>query len=101
MKKNQRFLNSLLVILAMVAGLFVVEICMRIAKIEYPIFQTFDTYRGFALRPNASGWWLKEGKAYVEINSEGLRDREHDKKKINNYFRIAILGDSFAEARSI
>ena len=101
MKKNQRFLNSLLVILSMVAGLFVVEICMRIAKIEYPIFQTFDTYRGFALRPNASGWWLKEGKAYVEINSAGLRDREHDKKKINNYFRIAILGDSFAEARSI
>ena len=101
MKKGRSFLNYLLLVLSIVAGLFVVEIGMRIAKIEYPIFQTFDTHRGFALRPNASGWWLREGKAYVEINSDGLRDREHDKKKINNYFRIAILGDSFAEARSM
>ena len=101
MKKSKRFLSSLLLILSIVAGLFVVEIGMRIAKIEHPIFQTFDTHRGFSLRPNASGWWLREGKAYVKINSDGLRDREHDKKKINNYFRIAILGDSFAEARSI
>ena len=101
MKKNSYFLNVFLLILSIAVGLFVVEMSMRVAKIEYPIFQTFDINRGFALRPHASGWWLGEGEAYVEINSEGLRDREHDKKKKKNNFRIAILGDSFAEARSI
>jgi hypothetical protein len=60
-----------------------------------------DRYRGVALRPNAEGWWREEGNAYVRINSAGLRDREHAKQKPANTFRIAVLGDSFAEARQV
>src|SRR2546423_8076300 len=44
------------------------------------------------------GWYSKEGAAFVRINSEGLRDREHSKQKPPNTFRIAVLGDSYAEA---
>jgi lysophospholipase L1-like esterase len=34
----------------------------------------------------------------VQINRAGFRDREHELKKPANTFRIAVLGDSFAEA---
>ncbi len=53
------------------------------------------------MRPNAEGWWREEGNAYLRINSAGLRDREHAKQKPPNTFRIAVLGDSFAEARQV
>ena len=101
MKKHRYLLNSLLLILSISIGILVVEATLRFSKIEYPIFQTFDKDRGFALRPNASGRWNREGNAYVKINSRGLRDLEHKLTKGKNNFRIAILGDSFAEARSV
>jgi hypothetical protein len=47
------------------------------------------------------GWYRKEGEAYVRINSDGLRDREHSKIKPANTFRIAVLGDSFVEALQV
>lgn len=77
------------------------EILLRILKIEYPIFQTHDPVRGFSLLPNSSGTWRREGEGIVKINSNGLRDIEHEILKPDNTLRIAILGDSFAEARSI
>jgi len=61
-------------------------------------FHTADRDRGWGLRPGASGEWQGEGKSYVQINSDGLRDREHNKAKPKNTFRIAVLGDSFTEA---
>jgi|TARA_B100001964_G_scaffold79653_1_gene89951 hypothetical protein len=101
MKKIKNFINIFTIFISLFIGFLLVEIGMRIAKIEYPMFQTHDYHRGFSLRPNASGWWLKEGKAHVKINKQGLRDKEYKKNKDKNTFRIAVLGDSFAEARSI
>ena len=101
MKKNKILANIALIIFSFILGLLIIESALKIAKIEYPIFQTYDHHRGFSLRPKASGWWLREGKAFVEINSQGLRDVEHKKKAAENIIRIAVLGDSFAEARSI
>ena len=43
----------------------------------------------------------KRRRGIVKINSNGLRDIEHKIFKPDNTIRIAILGDSFAEARSI
>ena len=101
MKKFKNYINIFTIFLSLFIGFLLVEIGMRLAKIEYPMFQAYDYHRGFSLRPNVSGWWLREGKAYVKINNQGLRDREHKKNKGENTFRIAVLGDSFAEARSI
>jgi hypothetical protein len=101
MLKKIKFFKSFILIISIIIGLLIVEVSLRILKIEYPIFQTFDVDRGFALRSNSSGWWKREGKAFIKINSQGLRDIEHSKDKEANSFRIAILGDSFAEARSI
>lgn len=66
-----------------------------------PNFFRIDENLGWALEPNVSGWWQAEGVAYVEINSDGLRDREYPKEKPDDTIRIAILGDSFAEALQV
>ena len=81
--------------------LLLIEIILRLLNVEYPIFQKHDPIRGFSLLENSSGNWNREGKGYVSINSDGLRDIEHDLKKPINTIRIAILGDSMAEARSL
>jgi hypothetical protein len=101
MKKKRKLVNIYLLIASLFLSFCLVELYMRVAKIEYPIFQNFDRERGFSLRPNASGWWTREGKAFVKINSEGLRDVEHNKTKDSKSIRIAVLGDSFTEARPI
>lgn len=78
-----------------------IEIFLRIINIEYPIFQRHDSVRGFSLLPNSEGIWSREGKGKVKINSDGLRDYEHTIDKPSNTIRIAVLGDSYAEARSV
>ncbi len=77
------------------------EIILRIIGIEYPVLQRHDPIRGFSLSPHSSGNWTREGNAKIQINSEGLRDNEHSLIKKKNTFRIAVLGDSFAEARAV
>ena len=81
MKKFKNYINIFIIFLSLFIGFLLAEIGMRFAGIEYPMFQTHDYHRGFALRPDASGWWMREGKAYVKINKEGLRDIEHNKEK--------------------
>ena len=79
----------------------IIEIILRFLNVEYPIFQKHDPIRGFSLLEKSSGNWIREGKGYVSINSDGLRDVERDINKPINTIRIAILGDSMAEARSL
>src|ERR1700737_3407449 len=62
---------------------------------------TPDPELGWALRPNAKGWNVSEGEAYVRINSVGMRDKERSVQKPPNTFRIAFLGDSMTEARQV
>ena len=46
------------------------------------------------MRPNASGWWSREGEAYVKINKQGLRDKEYKKNKIFLHgFSNSIMGE--------
>jgi GDSL-like Lipase/Acylhydrolase family len=91
----------LLILLGVTFGLALVEIGLRLVGFSYPEFYVTDARRGYSLRPNMEGWYRKEGEAYVRINSEGLRDREHSKIKPPNTFRIAVLGDSFVEALQV
>ena len=91
-------------------GVVIGEIGLRAAKIEgYPKigdfvdsaptgFHTSDPNLGWKLKPGASGEWNGEGASFVQVNSEGLRDREHTKAKPPNTLRVAVLGDSFTEA---
>lgn len=102
MRLKKRTARFLLALGALFVALLVCEIALRVGGVSYPrYFSMPDRYRGIALRPNAEGWWREEGNTYLQINSAGLRDREHVKQKPPNTFRVAVLGDSFAEARQV
>ena len=89
------------VFFGIVTGLILGEFALRIVGYSYPEFYQIDLHRGYSLRPGVRGWYRKEGKAYVAINSDGLRDQEHLITKPANSLRIAIIGDSFAEALQV
>jgi len=88
----------LLLFISIVSVLMLAEIALRIAKCSYPNFFTIDERLGVVLRPGTQSWYRREGVAFVRINSEGFRDREHSKQKPENTLRIAVLGDSFTDA---
>lgn len=77
------------------------ELALRLAGISYPYFTRVDEWTGFSLRPGAAGWQRDEGEAYVRINEHGMRDHDHEKTKPANTLRIAVLGDSYTEARQV
>jgi hypothetical protein len=79
----------------------VCEIILRIIGFSVPHFYTYDDVLGHRFIPGAEGWHRQEGEAYITINSHGLRDREHTIEKPPHTIRIAVLGDSYAEARQV
>ena len=95
------FAKLLLIALGFLLGGVIAEIALRLMGYSYPEFYSLDQARGYALRPNVEGWYRKEGEAYVRINSDGLRDREHSITKPEDTVRIAVLGDSYPEALSV
>lgn len=101
-KRFRRALGKLMLIgFGLGVGFVMCEIALRIVGISYPVFERFDQDRGISLTPNTSGWYRNEGEAFIEINRFGYRDVDHELQKKDNTFRIAVLGDSFAEARQV
>jgi len=86
---------------AVALALVLAEAALRLAGISYPNFYAPDPDRGWALQPGAEGWWRKEGRAWVRISSAGLRDVEHAVAKPPGRLRVAVLGDSCAEALQV
>lgn len=86
---------------AAVVALVVGEAALRVAGVSYPNFYQPDALRGWGLRPGAAGWWRKEGLAFIRISSAGLRDVEHQVPKPPGRLRIAVVGDSCAEALQV
>jgi hypothetical protein len=102
MVANKRWPARLLLLFGSILfTLLIAEVGLRIIGYANPYFYTFEEQTGWALRPNVAGWFRKEGAAYVQINSAGMRDREHTKQKPANTYRIAIVGDSFCEAMQV
>ena len=100
--RRKRRVVKLAMLLASVAfALLVCEVALRLIDYSFPTFYTTDDERGFRLRPGARGAYRKEGESYVEINSAGLRDREHAREKPAGVLRVAVVGDSYAEALQV
>jgi len=99
--RASRRARLLLALAAVVFGLLLAEGALRAAGYSSPQFYVTDERRGYALRPGAAGWYRKEGAVYVRINSDGLRDREHAREKPPDTFRVAVVGDSYAEALQV
>lgn len=100
-KWKLRLTRVALIIGGLLLGGIVAEVALRIGGYSYPIFYQTDAERGYAPIPNVEGWFWVETKNYVKINSAGFRDREHSKEKPANTLRIAVIGDSFSEARQV
>lgn len=74
---------------------------MRVAGLDFASPYQPDPCCGSRLNANAGFWHLSEGRAYITTNSAGFRDREHAIEKPPGTLRIAVLGDSFAEALQV
>jgi hypothetical protein len=90
-----------MVFAGIVLGLLVAEVGSRLLGIGEQGLYQWDTDRGWGLRPRASEWQRREGNAFVQINREGMRDREHSYRKPKDTIRIAFIGDSFTEAEQV
>ena len=101
MEENSRWKNLLLAGAGLLIGFGILEAGLRIAHISFPEVYGLDLARGSRLRPGVEGDNNKEGHAHFKINSDGLRDREHSIFKPPGTIRIAVLGDSFAEAMQV
>jgi hypothetical protein len=83
------------------AAFVLAEAGLRLLGIGYPFLYRYDPLVGSGLRPGVAGWWTREGRTFVRISSDGLRDREHTRDKPPGTYRIAVLGDSYAEALQV
>jgi hypothetical protein len=90
-----------LALMGLLIGIVLAEVSLRLVGISYPSFYVVDENVGYKLRPYAAGRYQEEGIARITVNGDGLRDREHTKVKPLDIFRIAILGDSYAEAKQV
>jgi len=91
--------SLLLVAFGLALSLVLAEAALRILGVAFDasLFDD-DPITGWRLRPNAEGWWVSEGHAYVRINSAGMHDREYPVEKPRDTVRIAVLGDSTTAA---
>lgn len=99
MRKAKRIMARCGLMLAgLLIGLTLAELALRVMGISYPLPYLADPHVGSRLQPGFSAWFTQEGEALVRINRAGFRDREHAIAKPADTVRIAVLGDSFAEA---
>src|SRR5258705_10397891 len=101
MRLRKLALKVLIGLISFVVALLICEATLRLIGWSAPVFMEPDSQLGAKLLPNAEGWWREEGNAYLRINSAGFRDREHRKEKPPDAYRVAVLGDSYAEARQV
>jgi hypothetical protein len=88
----------LLLLATLLVSFGLAEAGLRIIGFDFPQFHERDDTLGLTLRPGAEGWYTEEGRAYVKVNSAGMRDVERAKEKPPGRLRIAVLGDSYTEA---
>jgi lysophospholipase L1-like esterase len=83
------------------AALLGFELLLRAIGYSAPIWNEADPQLGWRLRPGVQAHYTGEGDAFVSINAAGWRDRDHALEKPAGVYRIAVLGDSYSEARQV
>lgn len=95
------FFRSLIVVVAVLVAVVLFEILLRAIGFSAPTWYQPDKQLGWTLRPGIDAWFTSEGRARVAVNAAGWRDEEHALAKPPGVFRIAVLGDSYAEAMQV
>ena len=95
-------IRVLMIFLGLTFAVLILEIGLYAIGYTYPILYVADDLRGWSLRPGISGKGTQDGpRAFLEINSSGFRDHERIKIKPLDTLRVAVIGDSFAEAQQV
>jgi len=78
------------------------EVAVRALGVIDPAFRDVDPVLGWAPTPGVEGWWTREGHGYVAITEHGFRGVDvAPGPPREGVLRVAILGDSFTEARQV
>ena len=93
--------STLLVLVSVLFSVAIIEGGLRLIGDSYPEFNGLDPVYGWKPRAGVEGRHAFEGEGRLRINSAGFRDDDHVLVKPDGVFRIAILGDSFTEAREV
>ena len=100
-------LNILLVFLSLFLTLFILEIFLILVDYGRPHLSRWDMDGGVRHFESQSGYYVKESKQFITINSQGIRVPNDKKnyqyflKKASDTFRILIFGDSMAEGLQV
>lgn len=93
--------NFLLSLGALALCVVLLELSLWAAGYDFPVFLQYDEELGRSLIPGSTGYSDREGRGLVEINSAGFRDPEWTVAREPDVVRVAVLGDSFTEARQV
>ena len=100
-------LNILLVFLSLFLTLFTLEFFLILIDYGRPHLSRWDMDGGVRHFESQSGYYVKESKQLITINSQGIRVPSDKKnyqyflKKPSDTFRILIFGDSMAEGLQV
>lgn len=85
---------------SLLLGVAAGEGALRLADVSYywALARHPDPLTGWSPPKGVTAWQDVEGRALVRINRAGRRDRDRPLEKPAGTLRIAVLGDSFAEA---
>lgn len=90
-----------IVVFSSLIAILLFEILLRVIGYSAPIWYEPHPRLGWTLRPGLAAWFTNEGRGFVRVNAAGMRDRDHALDKPEGVYRIAVLGDSYAEARQV
>ena len=98
---KRTFQHLLTLALAVLLALLAAEgVSRMLPRRPEPPTKIYDPAIGFRLRPGMSGTWTVENPGHFAFNSFGFRDVEWTAARRRPH-RVAVLGDSFAEALQV
>ncbi len=111
LKYKEYSIRMFMVFVSLLVGYLIIESGLRLLFFQsirwpgvhyQPMLIKPDPDVGWILNPNQIAYRESlDFRVVLEVNSEGMRDREHPLEKEPGVFRIALLGDSFMEASHV
>ena len=100
------FLRLTAIGISLTVTLLLLEGVARLIPLWPDPISDVDSELGWSHVPGAKGWWVNiatplEFRTYVQISSQGLRDREFELEKAAGVTRILLLGDSMVDGLEV